>query len=105
MFTSQITLREDTFADEGNVSLGPKPAFNEIVCSPIPMPMKQPHKLCLFNCIERWANTNTKMLFWLRISTLMEIRQQLIEFAWRGKPRRDNDIFITCSCRKRLIKV
>ncbi|GIY83802.1 hypothetical protein CDAR_269581 [Caerostris darwini] len=47
MFTSQIKILEATFADEGNVSLRHKPALNEIIRSPIPI--KQTHKLSLFN--------------------------------------------------------
>ncbi|GIX71264.1 hypothetical protein CEXT_405131 [Caerostris extrusa] len=68
MFTPQITLGEDTSTDEGNVSLRTKPASNEIVRSPIPMPMKQAHKLSLFNWMVRWKY-KYKNALWMRIST------------------------------------
>ncbi|GIX71267.1 hypothetical protein CEXT_405151 [Caerostris extrusa] len=61
MLTSQITLREGTFADEGNVSLRTKPAFNEIANSDANETGPQTVTFQLDRAIA--TNTNTKMHF------------------------------------------
>ncbi|GIX71265.1 hypothetical protein CEXT_405141 [Caerostris extrusa] len=82
MFTPQITLGEDTCTDEGNVSLHTKSAFNEIANSDANESGPQTVSFQLDRAGSKYKYKNS---LWLRISTLMEIRQQLIEFAWARK--------------------